>query len=70
MPPAGPLSTLACAAGRRGQAGVRTSSLNAKKAFEDLKQNAVEQRALFGETFDQAVFKSMEKVRKLRSMIL
>ena len=34
-----------------------------------MKQNAVEQRALFSETFD-SVFKSMEKVRKLQSMIL
>ena len=48
---------------------LRTSTLNAKKAFEDIKQNAVEQRALFSETFD-SVFKSMEKVRKLQSMIL
>ena len=48
---------------------LRTSTLNAKKAFEDMKQNAVEQRALFSETFD-SVFKSMEKVRKLQSMIL
>ena len=48
---------------------LRTSTLNAKKAFEDMKQSAVEQRALFSETFD-SVFKSMEKVRKLQSMIL
>ena len=48
---------------------LRTSTLNAKKAFEDIKQNAVEQRALFSETFD-SVFKSMEKVRKLQSTIL
>lgn len=48
---------------------LRTSTLNAKKAFEDMKQNAVEQRTLFSETFD-SVFKSMEKVRKLQSMLL
>jgi len=48
---------------------LRTSTMNAKKAFEEMKLNAVEQRALFSETFD-SVFKSMEKVRKLQSMIL
>ena len=48
---------------------LRNSTLNARKAFEDMKQNAVEQRALFSETFD-SVFKSMEKVRKLQSMLL
>ena len=48
---------------------LRNSTLNARKAFEDMKQNAVEQRALFSETFD-SVFKSMEKVRKLQSMFL
>lgn len=48
---------------------LKNSTQNAKKAFEDMKQNAVEQRALFSETFD-SVFKSMEKVRKLQSMIL
>ncbi|KAK2549671.1 hypothetical protein P5673_029793, partial [Acropora cervicornis] len=48
---------------------LRNSTLNARKAFENMKQNAVEQRALFSETFD-SVFKSMEKVRKLQSMLL
>lgn len=48
---------------------LRNSTLNAKKAFEDMKQNALEQKALFSETFD-GFFKSVEKVRKLQSMIL
>ncbi|XP_015773747.1 PREDICTED: uncharacterized protein LOC107351957 isoform X2 [Acropora digitifera] len=48
---------------------LRNSTLNARKAFEDMKQNAVEQRALFTETFD-SVFKSLEKVRALQSMLL
>ena len=48
---------------------LRNSTLNARKAFEDMKQNAVEQRALFSETFD-SVFKSMEKVRELQTMLL
>lgn len=48
---------------------LRNSTSVAKKAFEDMKQNALEQKALFSETFD-GVFKSVEKVRKLQSMIL
>ena len=48
---------------------LRNSTLNAKKAFEDMKQNALEQKALFSETFD-GFFKSVEKVRELQSMIL
>ena len=48
---------------------LRNSTLNAKRAFEDMKQTAVEQRELFSETFD-SVFKSVERVRKLQSMIL
>ncbi|XP_068719455.1 uncharacterized protein [Montipora capricornis] len=48
---------------------LRNSTLNAKRAFEDMKQNADEQKALFSETFE-SVFKSVEKVRKLQSMIL
>ncbi|KAJ7376833.1 hypothetical protein OS493_031981 [Desmophyllum pertusum] len=48
---------------------LRNSTSNAKKAFEDMKQNALEQKAVFTETFD-GVFKSVEKVRKLQSMIL
>ena len=48
---------------------LRNSTSNAKKAFEEMKQNALEQKAVFTETFD-GVFKSVEKVRKLQSMIL
>lgn len=48
---------------------LRNSTLNAKRAFEDMKQNALEQKALFSETFD-GFFKSVEKVRELQSMIL
>ena len=40
-----------------------------KLAFEDMKQNALEQKALFCEKFD-GFFKSVEKVRELQSMIL
>ena len=40
-----------------------------KLAFEDMKQNALEQKALFSEKFD-GFFKSVEKVRELQSMIL
>ena len=48
---------------------LRNSTLNAKKAFEDMKQNAVEQKKIFSETFD-SVFKSVERIQKLQSMIL
>lgn len=48
---------------------LRNSTSVAKRSFEDMKQNALEQKALFSETFD-GVFKSVEKVRKLQSMIL
>ena len=41
---------------------LRNPTLNAKKAFEDMRQNALEQKALF--------LKSVEKVRELQSMIL
>ena len=48
---------------------LKNSTSLARKAFEDMKQNALEQNALFSATFD-SVFKSVEKVRKLQSMIL
>ena len=46
---------------------LRNSTLNATKAFEDMKQKALEQRALFIETFG-SVFRELEEVRKLLSM--
>ena len=48
---------------------LRNSTLNAKKSFEDMKQSALEQKKIFSETFD-SVFKSVERVQKLQSMIL
>ena len=48
---------------------LKTSTSNAKKAFEDMRQSAVEQRALFTETFD-GVFKRVENIKKLQSLIL
>ena len=50
-------------------ATLKNSTSTAREAFEDMKQNAVEQKALFTETFD-GVFKSVEKVQRLQSMIL
>ena len=50
-------------------ATLKNSTLTARKAFEDMRQNALEQKAIFTETFD-GVFKSVEKVQKLQSMIL
>ncbi|PFX18809.1 uncharacterized protein LOC111339004 [Stylophora pistillata] len=50
-------------------ATLKNSTVTAKKAFEEMKQNAFEQKALFTETFD-SVFKAVEKVQKLQSLIL
>ena len=48
---------------------LKNSTLNAKQAFEDMKQSAQEQKDLFSQTFDD-VFKTLERVRKLQSIIL
>ena len=50
-------------------ATLKNSILIARKAFEDMKQNAGEHKALFTETFD-VVLIFVEKVQKLQSMIL
>ena len=46
-----------------------SSTVDAKKAFEEMKERAHEQRALFSETFD-AIFKKVESIKQLQGMIL
>lgn len=46
-----------------------SSTMDAKKAFEEMRERAHEQRALFSETFDM-IFKKVESIKQLQSMIL